>query len=60
MLRRDGLLDAIWCLDPDETLSPGQAGEITRVERSYVALTDAGLHGDAASHRPSNDSVPSL
>jgi dihydrodipicolinate synthase/N-acetylneuraminate lyase len=40
VLRRDGLLDGIWCLDPDETLSPGQADEITRVERSYVAVTD--------------------
>jgi dihydrodipicolinate synthase/N-acetylneuraminate lyase len=42
VLRRDGLLDGIWCLDPHETLSPGQADEITRVERSYVALTDRG------------------
>jgi len=42
VLRRDGLLDGIWCLDPDETLSPGQADEISRVERSYVAVTDRG------------------
>ena len=41
MLRRQGLLDGIWCLDPDETLSPGQAEEITRVERSYPEVTDA-------------------
>jgi len=40
VLRRDGLLDGIWCLDPDETLSPGQAEEITRVMRSYPELTD--------------------
>ena len=40
VLRRQGLLDGIWCLDPDETLSPGQAEEITRVERSYPAVTD--------------------
>lgn len=42
VLRRDGLLDGIWCLDLEETLSPGQADEITRVERSYVAVTDRG------------------
>jgi len=42
VLRRDGLLDGIWCLDPHETLSPGQADEISRVERSYVAVTDRG------------------
>ena len=40
VLRRQGLLDGIWCLDPHETLSPGQAEEITRVERSYPAVTD--------------------
>ena len=42
VLRRQGLLDGIWCLDPDETLSPGQAEEITRVERSYPGVTDFG------------------
>lgn len=40
VLRRQGLLDGIWCLDPDETLSPRQTEEIGRVERSYVELTD--------------------
>jgi dihydrodipicolinate synthase/N-acetylneuraminate lyase len=40
VLRRQGLLDGIWCLDPDETLSPGQAEEISRVERSYPEVTD--------------------
>lgn len=43
VLRRQGLLDGTWCLDPHETLSPGQADEITRVERSYPEVTDAGL-----------------
>jgi dihydrodipicolinate synthase/N-acetylneuraminate lyase len=43
VLRRDGLLDGIWCLDPNETLSPGQADEIARVQRSYAEVTDAGL-----------------
>jgi dihydrodipicolinate synthase/N-acetylneuraminate lyase len=43
VLRRQGLLEGIWCLDPHETLSPGQADEITRAERSYPEVTDAGL-----------------
>jgi dihydrodipicolinate synthase/N-acetylneuraminate lyase len=43
VLRRQGLLDGVWCLDPDEVLSPGQAEEISRVERSYPEVTDAGL-----------------
>ena len=38
VLRRDGLLDGIWCLDPAETLSPGQAEEITRVTLAYPEL----------------------
>jgi len=49
VLRRDGLLDGIWCLDPEETLSSGQGEEITRVERSYAMLTDRGLLGEAGS-----------
>jgi hypothetical protein len=40
VLRRDGLLDGLWCLDRHEVLSPGQADEITRVERSYPQITD--------------------
>lgn len=43
VLRRQGLLDGTWCLDPREVLSPGQAEEIVRVERSYPEVTDAGL-----------------
>jgi dihydrodipicolinate synthase/N-acetylneuraminate lyase len=46
VLRRQGLLDGIWCLDPDEVLSPGQAEEITRIERSYPEITDSGLIED--------------
>ncbi len=42
VLRRQGLLEGVWCLDPDEVLSPGQAEEISRVERSYPEVTDAG------------------
>ena len=40
VLRRQGLLEGTWCLDPSETLSPGQADEITRVHRSYPHLND--------------------
>jgi hypothetical protein len=40
VLRRQGLLAGIWCLDPHETLSPGQAEEIDRVCRAYPHLTD--------------------
>ncbi len=40
VLRRQGLLDGVWCLDPDETLSPGQAGEIDRVHAAYPRLND--------------------
>jgi hypothetical protein len=40
VLRRQGLLAGVWCLDPGETLSPGQAEEIDRVCRAYPHLTD--------------------
>jgi hypothetical protein len=40
VLRRQGLLEGIWCLDPAETLGPGQSGEIDRVIRAYPELTD--------------------
>jgi dihydrodipicolinate synthase/N-acetylneuraminate lyase len=40
VLRRQGLLDGIWCLDPRETLSPGQAEEIDRVWQAYPHLHD--------------------
>jgi hypothetical protein len=40
VLRRQGLLEGIWCLDPNETLSPGQAAEIDRVTAAYPALND--------------------
>ena len=40
VLRRQGLLEGIWCLDPKETLSPGQGQEIDRVLRQYPHLTD--------------------
>ena len=40
VLRRQGLLRGIWCLDPEEGLSPGQAEEIDRVSAAYPDLTD--------------------
>ena len=38
VLRRQGLLDGTWCLDPHEVLSPGQMQEIDRVLQDYGAL----------------------
>jgi hypothetical protein len=40
ILRRQGLLEGIWCLDPDETLGPGQKQEIDRVCAAYPHLND--------------------
>ena len=40
VLRRQGLLEGVWCLDPDECLSPGQSAEIDRVIRAYPHLND--------------------
>lgn len=40
VLRRQGLLEGIWCLDPDEGLSPGQSAEIDRVYAAYPHLND--------------------
>jgi hypothetical protein len=40
VLRRQGLLEGIWCLDPDEGLGPGQQEEIDRVYAAYPWLND--------------------
>ena len=40
VLRRQGLLKGIWCLDPEETLGAGQAEEIDRVYAQYPELND--------------------
>ena len=40
VLRRQGLLEGIWCLDPQETLGPGQKEEIDRVYAAYPHLND--------------------
>ena len=48
VLRRQGLLEGVWCLDPRERLSDGQAQEIDRVCRAYPHLTDDAF---VAAHR---------
>jgi dihydrodipicolinate synthase/N-acetylneuraminate lyase len=40
VLRRQGLLEGAWCLDPEECLSAGQTEEIDRVCKAYPHLTD--------------------
>jgi len=40
VLRRQGLLKGVWCLDPKEKLSRGQLGEINRVSKAYPFLND--------------------
>src|SRR5207244_4397628 len=44
VLRRQGLLAGIWCLDPAETLSPGQS------EASSFAMLASAPHGRLASN----------
>ena len=46
VLRRQGLLEGTWCLDPHEGLSPGQAELITAVAARYPHLTDDGFVRD--------------
>ena len=41
VLRRQGLLEGRWCLDPAEDLSEGQSEEIDRINRSYPQLVQA-------------------
>ncbi len=40
ILRRQGLLNGIWTLNPKETLSQGQIEEIDRIYRTYPHLND--------------------
>jgi dihydrodipicolinate synthase/N-acetylneuraminate lyase len=40
ILRRQGLLQGTWCLDPHEGLSEGQAAELSRVQKDYPHLMD--------------------
>jgi dihydrodipicolinate synthase/N-acetylneuraminate lyase len=48
ILRRQGLLEGVWCLDPKETFGPGQRDEIDRVCRAYPHLADDAF---VAAHR---------
>lgn len=43
VLRRQGLLEGIWCLDEHEGLSPGQLAEIDRIWAAYPHLRDDGF-----------------
>ena len=40
VLRRQGLMENIYCLNPNEVLSEGQSEEIDRIMQSYPHLTD--------------------
>lgn len=40
VLRRQGLLQGIWCLEPEEGLSPGQSAAIDRVCAEHRDLSD--------------------
>ena len=40
VLRRQGLMQGIWCFNPQESLSPGQCAALDRVCRAYPHLTD--------------------
>ena len=40
ILRRQGLMTSIECLDPHETLSPGQSAGIDRLYATYPELND--------------------
>lgn len=40
VLRRQGILEGLWVLNPDEVMSPGQMEEIDRVYAAYPHLND--------------------
>ena len=40
VLRRQGLMEGLWCLNPEEKLSNGQLEEIDRIYKDYAELTD--------------------
>jgi dihydrodipicolinate synthase/N-acetylneuraminate lyase len=48
VLRRQGLFEGLWCLNPQEGLSPGQREEIDRVCAAYPHLNDDAF---VAAHR---------
>jgi dihydrodipicolinate synthase/N-acetylneuraminate lyase len=50
VLRRQGLLEGTWCLDPREGLSPGQQEEIARVYAAYPHLNDDAFVREGRDH----------
>lgn len=40
VLRRQGLLQGTWCLNPDEVMSPGQGSALDRISADYPHLCD--------------------
>lgn len=40
ILRRQGLLENVLCLNPNEVLSPGQSQELDRIQQSYPWMQD--------------------
>jgi len=40
VLRRQGLMEGVWCLNPNEKLSEGQSAEIDRIYDYYPSFTD--------------------
>jgi hypothetical protein len=46
ILRRQGLMQGLWCLDPNEGLSPGQMQEIDRVCHEHADLSDDAFVAD--------------
>jgi len=43
ILRRQGIMEGVWCLDPEERLSPGQSEEIDRIYKMYPSGTEEGF-----------------
>ncbi|TDU80962.1 dihydrodipicolinate synthase/N-acetylneuraminate lyase [Prosthecobacter fusiformis] len=50
VLRRQGLLEGLWCLDEHETLGPGQLDEINRVYEAYPHLNDDAFVAEHRDH----------
>lgn len=50
VLHRQGLLEGIWCLNPNEGLSPGQFEEIDRVYAAYPHLNDDAFVAEHLDH----------
>ncbi|MSU90293.1 dihydrodipicolinate synthase family protein [Rhodobacteraceae bacterium 2CG4] len=48
VLRRQGLLEGTWCLDPDESMGPGQMERLDRLLAEHPELTDDAF---VATHR---------